>query len=84
VSNVSSRPDAQVLEKLADFLRDFRDDAGKYFLSQTCGSHSGEEVGFEGEDGDGGEGCDDGDDQADADEFPESDFCAARGELQDD
>lgn len=43
-----------------------------------------EEMGFEGEDSDGGEGCDDGDDEADAHEFPEGDFCASRGELQND
>ena len=43
-----------------------------------------EEMGFEGEDGDGGESCDDGDDEADAHEFPEGDFCASRRELQND
>lgn len=41
-------------------------------------------MGFGGEDGDGGERSDDGDDDADAREFPESDFHAARGELDDD
>jgi len=45
-------------------------------------SHGGEEVGFEGEEGDGEEGSGDGDDEADAGEFPEIDFGFPRGLLK--
>ena len=51
----------------------------------ACGAlHGGEEVGFEGEDGDGEEGSGDGDDEADAGEFPEADFGFPGGLLKDD
>ena len=51
---------------------------------QVQGLQAGEEVGFEGEEGDGEEGSGDGDDEADAGELPETDFGFPGGLLKDD